>query len=197
MLPFIFQNKGGLSNVQSAAVETAVNYYVGLIKSGLGATPTTLGVGWCGEALGKQKAAIIFEGNWVLPYMKSTFPNTRYGVFPMVKNKTGGNLGFTVSYSLAKDSKNKQAAWTLLNWLTGKEGMKQWTSLGLALPSRSDVKAIGGRGAFLNAAPYSHGWGFNNFSNTITIMNNDLTAVIGGSKTVQQMLADVASSLKG
>ncbi|HEV7957394.1 MAG TPA: extracellular solute-binding protein [Marisediminicola sp.] len=197
MLPFIFQNKGGLSNVQAAAVEQAVNYYVGLIKSGLGATPTTLGVGWCGEALGKQKAAIIFEGNWVLPYMKTTFPNTRYGVFPMVKNKTGGNLGFTVSYSLAKDSKNKQAAWTLLSWLTGKEGMKQWTSLGLALPSRSDVKAIGGRTAFLNAAPFSHGWGFNNFSNTITVMNNDLTAVIGGSKTVQQMLADVASSLKG
>jgi multiple sugar transport system substrate-binding protein len=197
MLPFIFQNKGGLSNVQSAAVEAAVNYYVGLVKSGLGATPTTLGVGWCGEALGKQKAAIAFEGNWLLPYMKATFPNTRYGVFPMVKNKTGGNLGFTVSYSLAKDSKNKQAAWTLLSWLTGKEGMKQWTSLGLALPSRSDVKAIGGRTAFLNAAPYSHGWGFNNFSNTITIMNNDLTAVIGGSKTVQQMLADVASSLKG
>jgi len=197
MLPFIFQNKGALSNVQSAAVEAAVNYYVGLIKSGLGATPTTLGVGWCGEALGKQKAAIIFEGNWVLPYMKSTFPNTRYGVFPMVKQKTGGNLGFTVSYSLAKDSQHKQAAWTLLNWLTSQQGMKQWTSLGLALPSRSDVKAIGGRTAFLNAAPYSHGWGFNNFSNTITIMNNDLTAVIGGSKTVQQMLADVASSLKG
>jgi multiple sugar transport system substrate-binding protein len=197
MLPFIFQNKGSLTNVQSAAVEAAVNYYVGLIKSGLGQTPTQLGVGWCGEALGKQKAAIIFEGNWVLPYMKSTFPNTRYGVFPMVKQKTGGNLGFTVSYSLAKDSKHKQAAWTLLSWLTGQQGMTKWTSLGLALPSRSDVKAIGGRTAFLNAAPYSHGWGFNNFSNTITVMNNDLTAVIGGSKTVQQMLADVASSLKG
>jgi multiple sugar transport system substrate-binding protein len=197
MLPFIFQNKGALTNVQSAAAEAAVNYYVGLIKSGLGATPTTLGVGWCGEALGKQKAAIIFEGNWVLPYMKTTFPNTRYGVFPMIKNKTGGNLGFTVSYSLAKDSKHKQAAWTLLSWLAGKDGMKQWTSLGLALPSRSDVKAIGGRTAFLNAAPYSHGWGFKNFSNAYTVMNNDLTAVIGGSKTVQQMLADVASSLKG
>jgi multiple sugar transport system substrate-binding protein len=197
LLPFIFQNKGSLSNVQSAAAAAAINYYVGLIKSGLGATPTTLGVGWCGEALGKQKSAIIFEGNWVLPYMKSTFPNTRYGVFPMVKQKTGGNLGFTVSYSLAKDSKQKQAAWTLLSWLTGKEGMKQWTSLGLALPSRTDVKAIGGRTAFINAAQYSHGWGFNNFSNTYTVMNNDLTAVIGGSKTVQQMLADVASSLKG
>jgi multiple sugar transport system substrate-binding protein len=197
MLPFIYQNKGSLTNVQSAAAEAAVNFYVGLLKSGLGQTPTQLGVGWCGEALGKQKAAIIFEGNWVLPYMKSTFPGTRYGVFPMIKQKTGGNLGFTVSYSLAKDSQHKQAAWTLLSWLTGQQGMKQWTSLGLALPSRSDVKAIGGRTAFLNAAPYSHGWGFNNFSNVYTVMNNDLTAVIGGSKTVQQMLADVASSLKG
>jgi multiple sugar transport system substrate-binding protein len=197
MLPFIFQNNGSLANVQSPAVVAAVNYYVGLLKSGLAQTPTELGVGWCGEALGKQKAAIAFEGNWVLPYMKTTFPNTRYGVFPMIKNKTGGNLGFTVSYSLAKDSAHKQAAWTLLSWLTGPQGMKQWTSLGLALPSRSDVKAIGGRGAFLTAAPYSHGWGFKNFSNAYTVMNNDLTAVIGGSKSVPDMLSDVASALKG
>jgi multiple sugar transport system substrate-binding protein len=197
MLPFIFQNKGSLANVQSPAAVAAVNYYVGLLKSGLAQTPTQLGVGWCGEALGKQKAAIAFEGNWVLPYMKTTFPNTRYGVFPMIKNKTGGNLGFTVSYSLAKDSAHKQAAWTLLSWLTGPQGMKQWTSLGLALPSRSDVKAIGGRGAFLTAAPYSHGWGFKNFSNAYTVMNNDLTAVIGGSKSVPDMLSDVASALKG
>jgi multiple sugar transport system substrate-binding protein len=197
LLPFVFQNKGSLANVQSPAVTQAVNFYVGLVKQGLGQTPTQLGVGWCGEALGKQKAAIAFEGNWVLPYMKSTFPNTRYGVFPMIKNKAGGNLGFTVSYSMSRDAKNKQAAWTLLSWLTGKEGMKQWTSLGLALPSRSDVKAIGGRGAFLGAAPVSHGWGFSNFSNAYTIMNNDLTAVIGGSKSVAQMLSDVASALKG
>ena len=197
LLPFVFQNKGTLTNIQSAAAQQAVNFYVGLIKQGLGATPTQLGVGWCGEALGKQKAAIAFEGNWVLPYMKTTFPNTRYGVFPMIKNKAGGNLGFTVSYSMSRDAKNKQAAWTLLSWLTGKEGMKQWTSLGLALPSRTDVKAIGGRGAFLGAAPDSRGWGFANFSNTYTIMNNDLNAVIDGSKTVPQMLSDIASALKG
>jgi multiple sugar transport system substrate-binding protein len=197
LLPFVYQNKGSLANIQSPAAEAAVNYYVGLLKSGLAQTPTQLGVGWCGEALGKQKAAIAFEGNWVLPYMKTTFPNTRYGVFPMIKNKAGGNLGFTVSYSMAKDSQHKQAAWTLLSWLTGKQGMTQWTSLGLALPSRSDVKAIGGRKAFLNAAPDSRGWGFKNFSNVYTIMNNDLTAVIGGQKTVPQMLSDIASALKG
>jgi multiple sugar transport system substrate-binding protein len=196
MLAFVFQNKGSLANVQSPAVAQAVNYYVGLIKSGLAQTPDKLGVGWCGEALGKQKSAIIFEGNWVLPYMSSTFPDTRYGVFPMITGKTGGNLAFTVSYSMARDAKNKPAAWTLLSWLTGQQGQKLWVSKGLALPSRSDVKAIGGRANFLKAAASAHGWGFKNFSNAYTVMNNDLTAVINGSKSTQDMLSDVAAQLK-
>ena len=197
MLAFVFQNKGSLANVQSPAVAAAVNYYVNFFKKGLAATPTQLGVGWPGEALGKEKAAIIFEGNWLLPYMKSTFPQVGFGVGPMVKGKVNGNLGFTVSYSMAKDSKNKQAAWTLLSWLTGKVGMSKWMSLGLALPTRSDVKAVGGRAPFLAAGPSSRGWGFPNFSATLTIMNNDLQGVIDGNKTTAQMLADVNASLKG
>ena len=58
------------------------------------------------------------------------------------------------------------------------------------------MKAIGGRKSFLAASPYVHGWGFNNFSNAYTVMNNDLTAVIAGSKTVSQMLSDVAAALR-
>ena len=197
MLPFVFQNGASLATITSPAAAAAVNFYVGLIKSGLANTPDKLGSGWCGEALGKQKAAIIFEGNWLLPYMSSTYPGIQYGVFPMVSQKTGGNLAFTVSYSIAKSSSHKQAAWTLLSWLTGQQGQKLWVSKGLALPSRSDVKAIGGRKNFLIAAKYAHGWGFKNFANAYTIMNNDLSAVITGSKTVQQMLSDTAAAIKG
>ena len=197
MLPFVFQNGASLSTITSPAAAAAVNFYVGLIKSGLANTPDKLGSGWCGEALGKQKAAIIFEGNWLLPFMQSTYPGIQYGVFPMVSQKTGGNLAFTVSYSLAKDSKNKQAAWTLLSWLTGQQGQKIWVSKGLALPSRSDVKPIGGGANFLNQAQYAHGWGFPHFATAYTIMNNDLSAVITGGKTVQQMLSDAAAAMKG
>jgi multiple sugar transport system substrate-binding protein len=174
-----------------------VNFYVGLIKKGLAATPTQLGVGWPGEALGKEKAAIIFEGNWVLPYMPLNFPQVKFGVGPMVKGKVNANLGFTVSYSLAKASKNKQAAWTLLSWLTSQKGMQLWMSKGFALPSRSDVKVPNGRQAFLSQGPFSRGWAFPNFDATYTIMNNDLQAVINGSMSTQQMLADVAAALKG
>ncbi|HEY2542954.1 MAG TPA: extracellular solute-binding protein [Gaiellaceae bacterium] len=199
MLAFVYQAGGSLTSLTSPAAAAAVNFYVGLINKGLAQTPDKLGAGWCGEALGKGKAAIIFEGNWLLPYMKSTYPGIQYGVFPMVKDKTGGNLAFTVSYSMAKDASNKQAAWTLLSWLTSKQGQTIWMSKGLALPSRSDVKAIGGRKNFLAAAPFAHGWGFGNphFANAYTVMNNDLNAVISGSKSVSSMLSDVASALKG
>jgi multiple sugar transport system substrate-binding protein len=197
MLAFVFQNKGSLANVQSKAVVGAVNYYVGLIKQGLAATPTQLGVSWPGEALGKEKAAIVFEGNWIMPYMPANFPNVKFSVAPLPKGKVNGNLGFTVSYSLGKDSKNKQAAWTLLSWLTSKAGQKLWISKGLALPSRTDLKSPVGRKAFLAAGPYSRGWAFPNFTATYTIMNNDLQAVVNGSMSVSQMLSDVAASLKG
>jgi multiple sugar transport system substrate-binding protein len=195
---FMYQNKGSITkHLTSKANVQAVKFYVGLIKSGLAYTPPSNS--WCGEQLGKGLAAIAFEGNWLLPYMKSTFPNVKYGVRPMVKGKTNGNLAFTVSWSIAKSDPNKAAAWKLLSWLVGKQGEKIWMSKGLALSPRSDVPTIGGRKPFLAAAPYARGWGFGNpyFANAYTVMGNDLNAVISGKMTIQHMLADVGKALKG
>ena len=77
--------------------------------------------------------------------MNDTFPKSVHGIHPMVKGKTGGNLAFTVSYSMAKDSKNKAAAWTAALLAHRPAGQTIWMSKGLALPSRTDVKPIGGR----------------------------------------------------
>jgi multiple sugar transport system substrate-binding protein len=196
MLPFVFQNQGSLTNVQSPAFKQAVDFFVGLYDKGLAATPKQLGVGWCGEAFGQQKAAIVFEGNWLLPFMSSTYPGLKYTIYPMIRQTTGGNLAFTVSYSMARDAKNKPAAWTLLSWLTSQAGQALWTSKGLALPTRTDVKVTGPRANFMVAAPFAEVWSFPNFTKTYAVMNNDLGAVIDGSKSVNQMLDDVATSLK-
>lgn len=195
LLAFVYQNKGSITKINSPAAAQAVNFYVGLIKSGLAYTPPS--GSWCGQELGQGNADIIFEGNWVVPYMSSTYPQTKYGIYPMIKQKTGGNLAFTVSWSMAKASHEKQAAWTVLSWLVGKQGEKLWMSKGLALSPRTDVATIGGRKPFLAAAPYVHGWGFHNFSAAYTVMNNDLNAVISGQKTVGQMLSDAAKAIKG
>jgi multiple sugar transport system substrate-binding protein len=195
---FMYQNGGSLTkNVTSQANAAAVNFYVGLLKSGLAYTPPS--GSWCGQELGQGNAAIIFEGNWLLPYMSSTYPNVHYGISPMIKGKQNGNLAFTVSWSMAKSSANKPAAWTLLSWLVGKQGEKLWMSKGLALSPRTDVASKGGRKPFLAAAPYARGWGFGNpfFANAYTVMGNDLNAVISGKKSTQQMLSDVSKALKG
>ena len=84
-LAFVYQNGGSFLNatktratVATPAVRQAIDFYVGLKNRGLAGTPAELGVGWCGEALGKEKAAIVFEGNWVVPYMAEQFPTVRY-----------------------------------------------------------------------------------------------------------------------
>jgi multiple sugar transport system substrate-binding protein len=202
MLAFVYQNKGSFLNpsktratVVTPAVRQAVNYYLSFQKLGLSGTHDKLGVGWCGEALGKEKAAIIFEGNWVVGYMHDTFPSVKYTISPMPKGKVNGNLGFTVSYSIGKDTKNKAAAWKLLSYLTGPKGMRLWTAQGIALPSRKDVKIPVGRSAFLRQAGYAHAWQFApGFSKVIDTANNELQAVFAGKESVDAMLVKVQAA---
>ena len=204
LLAFVYQNKGSFLNakktaptVKSAAVRGAINYYAGFQKDGLSGTHDKLGVGWCGEALGKEKAAIIFEGNWVVGYMHDTFPNVRYTISPMPKGKVNGNLGFTVSYSMGKNTKNKNAAWTLLSYLVGKQGMHLWTQQGIALPSRSDVKVPAGRSAFLKQAGFAHPWQFApHFSKVIDTANNELQAYFQGKESLDDMLNKIDAAAR-
>jgi multiple sugar transport system substrate-binding protein len=197
LMAFVYQagGNGQWHSATSAQFRAAANYYVGLIKSGLAATPDKLGSSWCGEAFGKEKVAIAFEGNWMFPVMQ-TFPGVSFRTAPLPMQKRHGNLAFVVSYSMAKDSKNKPAAWTLLKYLVGKQGMQQWISLGLALPTRKDVHAVSGRGAFIRFPGSVHGWGnqvgFRHIWNDVA--NNELTAVIQGKESVNTMLSKIASA---
>lgn len=198
-LPFVFQNGGSFLNstgknvvINSTAAKQAFQFWVDLSKAKIVGTPAELGVGWCGEAIGKGKAAIAFEGNWIVPFLTTTFPDVKFGLYPFIQGKQRANMGFTVAYSMAADSKNKPAAWKLLSYLVGKKGMGDWVATGSALPSRDDVKAVAGRNVFLAEAKYARGWSLTpKFSTVSDTANNDLTAVLAGRMTVDQMLADV------
>jgi multiple sugar transport system substrate-binding protein len=199
MLAFWYQNGGGFLNarktaaiVDSGANNGAVTRYFGWLKSGLAKTHQELGAGWCGEALGKKLASVIFEGNWVYSYMKETFPDVGFQVRPMIKNSKGGNLGFTVSYSIAKDSKHKSQAFTLLAYLGGKKGMGVWTKSVGYLPSRNDVAPPAGRKVFLGAAPSTHAWQFApGFSRVIDTANSELQSAYEGKESVSQALKNI------
>ena len=199
LMAFVLQagGSGNFRDANSAPFRSAANFYIGLIKDGLAATPDNLGSGWCGEAFGKERAAIAFEGNWMFPVMRD-FPNVRFRTAPLPRGKKPGNLAFTVAYSMARDSKNKPAAWELLKYLTGRTGMRKWTSLGLALPARKDVKPVAGRSAFVKYAKFTKGWGnqvkFRNVWENVA--NNELIAVIQGKQSVNEMLRKIQAAAR-
>ncbi len=169
-LAFIYAQGGELLNADktASAIETdaskaAVQWYLDLFKNGLAQTPAQLGAGWCGEALGTKKVAMIFEGGWLDPAMTGTYPDVKYAWTEMPVGSSGKpvTLAFTVSYSIGADSKNKDQATVLLSYLAGKEGMTKWTEGGVALPARKDVPTPAGKDVLTKGSDYARpGSGF-------------------------------------
>jgi multiple sugar transport system substrate-binding protein len=199
-LAFIYQNGGGLltedktgSMIDTPESKEAIQWYLDYFTNEQGARAVDLGDDWCGKALGEEQVAIIFEGGWLDPYMKSNYPDVKYAWAPMPEGKQKATLGFTVSYSIGVDSKNKDAAWVLLTYLTGPEGMKTWTEGGVANPSRKDVPAAAGKEILVEGAEYAKPWSFiPGFSKINDAFNNAMTAAIEGSGTAD----DVATQTK-
>jgi hypothetical protein len=70
-------------------------------------------------------------------------------------------ISFTVAYSIGADSPNKDTGFALLSYLTGVEGMTDWTEGGVALPSRSDVPTPTGKEVLAAGSDYARpGSGF-------------------------------------
>lgn len=193
-LAFIRQGGGNLFNedksaaaIDSAESVAAIGWYLDLFKNGQGKRPADIGVDWCGQALGEGKAAIIFEGGWVDPYMKDQFPDIKYKWAEMTAGDGGkATLGFTVSYSMGVDSKNKDASWVLISYLTGKDGMTTWTEGGVANPSRKDVGGAPGKEILIQGAEYATPWSFiPGFSKVNDAFNNAMTAAIEGTGSAQ------------
>jgi multiple sugar transport system substrate-binding protein len=143
----LLSDDGKSSAITSDKSKAAVQWYMDLFKDGLGMTASDMGAGWCGEALGKKSAAIIFEGGWLDPFMTDTFPDVKYAWEQVPTGSSGSpvTISFTVSYSIGSQSKNKDQGWALLSYLAGKDGMTTWTEGGVALPSRKDVPTPKGK----------------------------------------------------
>ena len=162
-LAFIYAEGGSLltedgsaSAIDSAESTAAVQWYLDLIKNGQGMTPTQLGDGWCGEALGKGDVAFAFEGGWLKGAMDNDFPDTNWDFAEMPAGSAGkATITYTAAYSINPDSENKDAAWVVLQYLTGPAGMQKWTEGGIAIPSRSDVPTPAGFEEIVAGADYA------------------------------------------
>ena len=129
----------GKTNLMDPAFKEAFNWYVGLEEKGLGIMPADVGQGWNGGAFAIEKVAVAFEGGWVLGFLRDEAPNLKYGATLLPKNsKTGqpGNLIYTVAWGMNANSKNKDAAFKVMEALTSPAAQQFILERGLAIPSR-------------------------------------------------------------
>lgn len=191
----VISDDGASIVINSPEGQAALDFYYGLYRDGLASTPADAGASWPGEALSKGLAAIVFEGNWVFPFLQGNAPDLQFGISELPQGPAGkGNLAFTVSFSIYADTQVPDAAWTLVNYLTGPEGMGQWVSLGLAMPSRVELaqswsEQFPERAPFLAAGDYATGWqlgvGGNAFYNDA---NAELQGLFAGEQDVPTTL---------
>jgi len=104
------------------------------------AQPSDVGTNSAGEMFGQEKVAMAIDGPWLIPYLRETFPQLEYATaeVPTINAKKG-TMAYTVAYVMNHKSKHKAAAWELISYLTGREGMKVWTSQGAVFPTRKSV----------------------------------------------------------
>jgi multiple sugar transport system substrate-binding protein len=162
-LAFIYAQGGSLltADNSAAAIDSpestaAVQWYLDLVKNGQAQTPTQLGDSWCGEAIGKGDTAFAFEGGWLKGAMDNDFPDTNWAFAEMPAGSAGQQtITYTAAYGINPDSEVKDAAWVVLQYLVGPEGMQEWTEGGIAVPSREDVPVPEGFEVIVAGAEYA------------------------------------------
>jgi multiple sugar transport system substrate-binding protein len=204
-LAFVYADGGSLisadgtqNTVDTPEMKAAVQRYLDLFKNGLGKTASDMGDDWCGTALGKKHAAFIFEGGWLDPFMTSTYPDVKYAWANMPTGTSGSpvTISYTAAYAIGADSKNKDQAWVLLQYLAGKDGMTKWTGGGVALPSRSDVPTPAGKDVLVGQAQFAKpGSGFmKNYSDVQKAFQDAMTAEIQGKTYDAQKVIDATKT---
>lgn len=156
------------------------------------ALPSDLGTSSGSEMFGQGRVSMVIEGSWAIPYLQETFPKIEFATaeVPAIDNNKG-TMAYTVAYVMNEKSSHKQAAWELISYLTGKEGMKAWAKGGLVLPTRQSVLSELGYdrnplySSFIAGADYATLWQAGENLPTInTHFNNQFISALLGEQTL-------------
>ncbi len=141
----------------------ALQYVQSLLKNGLAQYPKQLDAGWAGEAFGKGKAAITFEGNWLKGAMQSDYPTVKYTVNPMPAGPKGpGTLSFTQCWGISAKTKYQDQAIKFVQAMTAGTQQLAFAKAFGVMPSRQSVREqyssqFPTDKAFLDSVGYSQG----------------------------------------
>jgi multiple sugar transport system substrate-binding protein len=110
-----------------------------LLKAGSMKYAKQVDAGWGGEALGKGKAAMTIEGNWIRGALKNDFPDVKAKVVELPAGPAGkGTLLFSNCWGIAAKSKNQGAAVDLVKALTSVDQQMAFAKAFGVMPSTKE-----------------------------------------------------------
>jgi multiple sugar transport system substrate-binding protein len=139
---FLYQAGGDITNedvtaltLDSPETTEALDFFYSLYSEGLSAPSSEIGAGWPGDAFVQGLTSMVYEGNWMFPTLADQAPDKKFAVAELPEGPGGpGTPAFTQAYSINAASKNPDAAWVLVNYLTSVDGVREMLPYGLALP---------------------------------------------------------------
>ncbi|WP_445520780.1 sugar ABC transporter substrate-binding protein [Streptomyces sp. NEAU-174] len=126
----------------SAKNAEGLGFVRSLLRSGSMKYAKQVDTSWGGEALGKGKAAMTIEGNWLTGGMKLDYPKVPYKVVPLPAGPAGkATLAFSNCWGVAAESAHRSAAVDLVKYLSSGERQLEFADRFGVMPSRTSALA--------------------------------------------------------
>ncbi|QTA37219.1 ABC transporter substrate-binding protein [Thermosipho ferrireducens] len=189
VIPFILSFGGRLvkDDLSTALGEPksrkGLKFYTDLVtKYKVAAEPSTLGVGWIGEALATEKVALGMSGPWTYGYMKGAYPDTlkKMGIVEMPRGEKKATMIYTVSWSINRQTKHKEEAWEVLKFLVTK-GQEIFVEKAGVLASNKKIAEKDTdpmKQPFYKGAEYGHPWRVPTVTGIFSIANDQINSLL-------------------
>jgi multiple sugar transport system substrate-binding protein len=212
VIPFIKSNGGRLvtedlnTGLTEPAAREAIEFYCNLVnKYKVSQEPLNIGADWIGDAFGKEKVAMAMTGPWTLGFVKEQYPNVvkKMGIVEMPMQKEKATMIYTVSWSINRNTKSKDAAWEVVKFLSN-EGQQIFVDRTGVLASRKSIAAKDTdplKKAFYDGAEYGLAWNVPTPSGIFTEANDQLNSrlkdLFYGKTTYDQVFAEIDANYMG
>ena len=187
--------------LDSDGARDALQYLADMFAAGHAASPQAIDTGWGGEAFASGNAAMTIEGNWIVGYLNSNFPDREWAVAELPHGPAGpGTFAFTVCYGVASSADNPEQSWAFVDYLTSAEGAAAWTSGFQVMPARASVRDqwVADNpelSAFVAGAAYASRFQFPTGVGDIQgVFNENFQKLITGDITVEDLIEEVADA---
>lgn len=144
-LPWVWMSGGSLwgedgqLGLNTPQAVQGIQFAHQLLTSGVAPSRQQTGQTTMTQLFVQQRLATMINGRWVVPLLRKQ-ADFDWDVWPLPSGEQGSITGVDASgYALSASSKNKDASWQWISFLSSSFAVRQFVASGLVVPARKDV----------------------------------------------------------